>query len=103
MPQRKKLHILNAFFKKDRQYKKIELGVLRQLWPQKRQTHVSNLMTSFSKVAKRNQKKQQSLNFKRQERTLLKPLTAWNKTKVTTYDKLFYYYTVKNSNVIIRA
>ena len=26
---------------------------------------------------------------------VLKTLTNWNKTKVTTYDKLFYYYTIK--------
>lgn len=32
---------------------------------------------------------------KHKQLTILKTLPYWNKTKVTTYDKLFYYYTVK--------
>jgi ribosomal protein S4 len=86
---------LMTCFTKFRKHTQIKLNRLRKLWPQKRQRHVKKLMASFVKITKRRKKQQKKLNFKHKERTLLKPLSVWNKTKVTTYDKLFYYYTVK--------
>jgi hypothetical protein len=51
------------------------------------------------KKLKRLPKVKQHINLvkptKHKQLTMLKTLPHWNKTKVTTYDKLFYYYTIK--------
>lgn len=48
----------------------------------------SNIYTRFPKITRK-------FFTKTPIKKLLNPLTKWNKTQITTYDKLFYYYTVK--------